>query len=144
VVLQRKRRVSHRASSEVETVDDLPGGVNYHTKITFSALVSRDEVQEAVDKVKTLQQSEPEIAKTPAPFRLGHRPYDRQRLLCTSNAELTLPTVFGSVARLAAPGLLEKALQSDRGERIIFHDPSELRCPVLARSVKARIGGKRT
>jgi len=46
-------------------VSKLEGGANYHTKITYSALVSRDEVQEAVDKIKTLQQSEPEIAKTP-------------------------------------------------------------------------------
>jgi hypothetical protein len=46
-------------------VSKLEGGVSYHTKVTYSALVSRDEVQEAVDKIKTLQRSEPEIGKTP-------------------------------------------------------------------------------
>jgi hypothetical protein len=46
-------------------VTKLEGGVSYHTKITYSALVSRDEVQEAVDRIKSLQQSDPEVAKTP-------------------------------------------------------------------------------
>ena len=51
-----------RAAGRVTKLD---GGASYHAKVTFGALVSRDEVQDAVEKIKKLQQADPEIEKAP-------------------------------------------------------------------------------
>ena len=50
---------------EAGRVPKLDAGASYHTKVTYSALVSRDEVQNAVDKIKSLEQGETEVTKTP-------------------------------------------------------------------------------
>lgn len=51
-----------RAAGRVPKLD---GGASYHSKVTFSALVSRDEVQDAVGRIKKLQQTDPAVANTP-------------------------------------------------------------------------------
>jgi hypothetical protein len=51
-----------RAAGRVPKLD---GGASYHSKVTFSALVSRDEVQDAVGRIKKLQQTYPAVANTP-------------------------------------------------------------------------------
>jgi Domain of unknown function (DUF4432) len=55
-------RPVERAAGRVPKLD---GGASYHTKVTYSALVSRDEVQNAVDRIKSLQKGDTEITKTP-------------------------------------------------------------------------------
>jgi Domain of unknown function (DUF4432) len=46
-------------------VPKLNGGESYHSKVTIRALVSRDEVQNAVTDIRKLQQAQPEIVKIP-------------------------------------------------------------------------------
>jgi Domain of unknown function (DUF4432) len=46
-------------------VPQLSGGESYHTKVTFKALVSGDEVESAVTSISRLQQAAPEVAKSP-------------------------------------------------------------------------------
>ena len=46
-------------------VPKLVGGESYHTKVTFRALVSGDEVGSAVASIGELQKASPEVAKSP-------------------------------------------------------------------------------
>lgn len=46
-------------------VPRLAGGQSYHTKVTFKALLSAEEVQQAVARIKGLQQASPEVSTTP-------------------------------------------------------------------------------
>ena len=46
-------------------VPKLKGGKIYHAKVKISVFVSKDEVQDAVSRIKKLQQADPEVAKTP-------------------------------------------------------------------------------
>jgi hypothetical protein len=46
-------------------VPKLSGGESYHTKVTFKALVSGDEVESAVTSISKLQQADPEVQKSP-------------------------------------------------------------------------------
>jgi hypothetical protein len=46
-------------------VPKLNGGESYHSKVTIRALLSPDEVQNAVTDIRKLQQAQPEIAKNP-------------------------------------------------------------------------------
>lgn len=51
-----------RAAGRVPT---LAGGESYHMTVTFTALLSAEEVQQAVTRVKRLQRANPEVATTP-------------------------------------------------------------------------------
>jgi hypothetical protein len=46
-------------------VPKLSGGQSYHTKITFKALISGDEVESAVTSISKLQQAGPEVVRSP-------------------------------------------------------------------------------
>ena len=46
-------------------VPKLGAGEHYHINLTITALITREEVQNAVSRINALQQAEPEVAKTP-------------------------------------------------------------------------------
>ncbi|MBV9392175.1 MAG: aldose 1-epimerase family protein [Verrucomicrobia bacterium] len=50
---------------EAGRVPKLSGGESYRTKVTIKALTSKQEVQETENRISKMQQTEPEISKTP-------------------------------------------------------------------------------
>ena len=61
-------RPFERAAGRVPKLD---GGASYHTKVTYNALVSRDEVQNAVDRIKSLATGRNRGHKNSAKIRLA-------------------------------------------------------------------------
>ena len=53
---------SERTAGRVPRID---AGETYHMQVTITALTSRDEIQDAVSRISSLQQTDPEVAKTP-------------------------------------------------------------------------------
>jgi hypothetical protein len=51
-----------RAAGRVPKLD---GGENYKTKVTFSALISAEEVETAAGSIKTLQRADPDVQISP-------------------------------------------------------------------------------
>jgi hypothetical protein len=43
----------------------LNGGESHHAKVTFRALVAREEVEDAADSIRRLQRADPEVQITP-------------------------------------------------------------------------------